>query len=374
MIYLLVNWLPGYAQAIRLALPSDLAARLVPLEQNGIATVLRGLAHTNNDACYSSIYAIGQVMEALAAMAGDGGVLLDKMAGGDSRGKAAGNSVSRDDSRDKMAAGSFSQNAVAVVVPHTCVDCRAGDLPGLIRKALTDAGYSRIPVFTAAELLSLCSEEQLEALARAIVAHELDTRLGLARAGESKDPPVALVGTAPALFNTTINNSVVAQIEAEGCSTVIPWYSDFILYGLKVAGIAPSLLAALTAARANIVPLCAEHNIASPLPLEHYLKVALESGLVSARETAGAGWLYVGHVLDCIQKGIRNIVYAHSFGCLPAHTIGRGIFRELRARYPELNIVSLEFDPGASSVNQSNRLKLLTSLGRRRAGRRRTLA
>ncbi|MDR0350072.1 MAG: hypothetical protein LBH64_00795 [Coriobacteriales bacterium] len=325
MVYLLVNWLPGYAQTVCATLPLEVARRIVPLEQHGVATVLRGLAHTNNDACYSSIYAVGQVMEAIAD-------------------------------------GSVSQNATAVVVPHTCVGCRAGDLPGLIRKALADAGCRQIPVFTAAELLSSCSEEQLGLLARAIVAHELGIRLGRADTGGSTKPRVALVGTAPPLFNATINNNAVAQIEAEGCSVVIPWYSDFILYGLEAAGIASPLSAALAAARADVAATCVERGVPPPLPLEHYRRIALDSSLVSTQETAGAGWLYVGHVLECLRSGIKDIVYAHSFGCLPAHTVGRSIFRELRARYPELNIVSIEFDPGASGVNQSNRLRLLTSL------------
>jgi predicted nucleotide-binding protein (sugar kinase/HSP70/actin superfamily) len=325
MRYLLVNWLPGYAQAIRSALPPDSAERIVLLGQEGATTVLRGLAHTNNDACYSSIYAVGQVMEAIIS-----------------------NNVSLDDT--------------AVLLPHTCVNCRAGDLSALIRKALTDAGHPRVPVFTVAELLSQCPDEQLDALAQAIVAYELDLKLSLAGAARGGRLRVALAGTAPTLFNATINNNAIAQIEAEGCLAVTPWYSDFILYGLEAAGIVSHLSTALAIARADIASTCVKHDIPSPLPLGHYRRIALDSGLVSARETVGAGWLYVGHVLDYINKGIMNIVYAHSFSCLPAHTIGRGIFRELRARYPELNIVSIEFDPGASSVNQSSRLKLLTSL------------
>lgn len=50
---------------------------------------------------------------------------------------------------------------------------------------------------------------------------------------------------------------------------------------------------------------------------------------------------------------------AQPFGCLPNHIVGKGVIKEIRHQYPESNIIAVDYDPGASEVNQLNRIKLM---------------
>ena len=66
-------------------------------------------------------------------------------------------------------------------------------------------------------------------------------------------------------------------------------------------------------------------------------------------------------MLELIHNGAANIVCTQPFGCLPNHVVGKGVIKELRKRHPEANIVAIDYDPGASEVNQLNRIKLMLS-------------
>jgi activator of 2-hydroxyglutaryl-CoA dehydratase/predicted nucleotide-binding protein (sugar kinase/HSP70/actin superfamily) len=380
LCYSLVNWLPDYAKGLQghFNSPDKYQGRIKALFQNGQETVLNGLSYSNSDCCYSAIYATGQVMAAV------------------------GN-------------GDLPSSDTVILVPHTCAACRGGDIPGLVRKALKDSGSQQPRVLTMLDLLrddasEILTEKCPAEVASSLVLHDLREQLKLRlrpyideqelscflKLVEMSDDPrgmlieaarllplsvarkqrIALVGTAPTIYNPIINNQAIAQIEAEGCEVRLPWYSDFLLYVLAtekagerlaqaVNSVRESIADSIFATTANSVPL-----VYPPKPLGQYLALVLDAGLATKHEVSGAGWLYIGHVLDNIENSIVNIAYLHSFGCLPAHTIGRGIFRELRFRYPDLNIVSIEYDPGASNVNQSNRLNLHTAIAKNNAIRR----
>jgi predicted nucleotide-binding protein (sugar kinase/HSP70/actin superfamily) len=116
--------------------------------------------------------------------------------------------------------------------------------------------------------------------------------------------------------------------------------------------------------------------------LEHYRKVANDALRESARfeptthirelatyaepivsgcNQTGEGWFLTGEMLELIHSGVPNIVCAQPFGCLPNHVVGKGVIKELRRQHPESNIVAVDYDPGASEVNQLNRIKLMLS-------------
>jgi len=75
----------------------------------------------------------------------------------------------------------------------------------------------------------------------------------------------------------------------------------------------------------------------------------------------GEGWLLTGEMIELIHSGVQNIVCMQPFACLPNHIVGKGMIREIRRHYPEVNIVAIDYDPGASEVNQQNRIKLMLS-------------
>ena len=75
----------------------------------------------------------------------------------------------------------------------------------------------------------------------------------------------------------------------------------------------------------------------------------------------GEGWLLPAEMVELIHEGVNNIVCTQPFGCLPNHVVGKGVIKELRRRYPQSNVVAIDYDPGASEVNQLNRIKLMLS-------------
>ena len=83
--------------------------------------------------------------------------------------------------------------------------------------------------------------------------------------------------------------------------------------------------------------------------------------IVSLGNQTGEGWFLTAEMLELIEDGTPNIVCTQPFACLPNHIVGKGVIKELRRRHPESNIVAIDYDPGASEVNQLNRIKLMLS-------------
>ena len=81
--------------------------------------------------------------------------------------------------------------------------------------------------------------------------------------------------------------------------------------------------------------------------------------IVSLGNQTGEGWFLTGEMVELIKQGAPNIVCTQPFACLPNHVVGKGVIKELRRKYPESNIVAIDYDPGASEVNQVNRIKLM---------------
>ena len=78
--------------------------------------------------------------------------------------------------------------------------------------------------------------------------------------------------------------------------------------------------------------------------------------------STGEGWFLTGEMIELIKKGVPNIVCVQPFACLPNHVTGKGMIKELKRQYPESNIVAVDYDPGASEVNQLNRIKLMIAV------------
>ena len=81
--------------------------------------------------------------------------------------------------------------------------------------------------------------------------------------------------------------------------------------------------------------------------------------IVSTGNQTGEGWFLTAEMIELIHTGVPNIVCTQPFACLPNHVVGKGVIKELRRRHPESNIVAVDYDPGASEVNQLNRIKLM---------------
>ena len=83
--------------------------------------------------------------------------------------------------------------------------------------------------------------------------------------------------------------------------------------------------------------------------------------IVSEGNQTGEGWFLTGEMMELIHDDVPNIVCIQPFGCLPNHIVGKGVIKEIRRQYPKANIAAIAYDPGASEVNQLNRIKLMLS-------------
>ena len=100
-----------------------------------------------------------------------------------------------------------------------------------------------------------------------------------------------------------------------------------------------------------------------PSRIEHLADMAKQ--YVSLGNQTGEGWFLTGEMLELIESGVPNIVCTQPFGCLPNHVVGKGVIKELRRTHPEANIIAVDYDPGASEVNQLNRIKLMLATAHR---------
>ena len=105
-------------------------------------------------------------------------------------------------------------------------------------------------------------------------------------------------------------------------------------------------------------------------PVEEVLDKSA-SRVLSLCNNMGEGWLLTAEMLDLIDHGAPNIICTQPFACLPNHVVGKAVIKELRRQHPESNIVAVDYDPGASEVNQLNRIKLMISVAKEnlRAGK-----
>ncbi|WP_394919035.1 acyl-CoA dehydratase activase-related protein [uncultured Robinsoniella sp.] len=189
-----------------------------------------------------------------------------------------------------------------------------------------------------------------------------------------KKPKVGVVGEILVKFLPAANNHLVELLEAEGAEAVVPDLMDFLLYcfynsnfkaenlGMKKssAQLANAGIKALEFARsAASKELEKSVHFHAPAKIEDLAEFA--NPIVSIGNQTGEGWFLTGEMLELIHSGTNNIVCTQPFGCLPNHVVGKGVIKELRHRYPLSNIVAIDYDPGASEVNQLNRIKLMLS-------------
>ena len=191
--------------------------------------------------------------------------------------------------------------------------------------------------------------------------------------GEKK-PKVGIVGEILVKFMPAANNHLVELLEAEGAEAVVPDLLDFMLYcfynqiykaenlgmSKRNARLSSLGIRALTFLRRPATRAFKTSRHFTP-PANIYDLVNYAKPIVSIGNQTGEGWFLTGEMLELIHSGVNNIVCTQPFGCLPNHVVGKGVIKELRRRYPVSNIVAIDYDPGASEVNQLNRIKLMLS-------------
>lgn len=190
-----------------------------------------------------------------------------------------------------------------------------------------------------------------------------------------KKPRVGVVGEILVKFSPAGNNHLVELLESEGAEAVVPDLIDFMLYCFynqiyKAEHLGTSKKTAKISAlgiwaiehilRGSAVKAFEESKHFDP-PTNIYKIVSYAEPIVSIGNQTGEGWFLTGEMVELIKEGVPNIVCTQPFGCLPNHVVGKGVIKALRKAYPSSNIVAIDYDPGASEVNQLNRIKLMLS-------------
>ena len=191
---------------------------------------------------------------------------------------------------------------------------------------------------------------------------------------EIKKPKVGVVGEILVKYHPDANNNIVDIIENEGGEAVVLDLIDFFLYGMyskkfnyeKLSGsykqyklneLAIDLIEWFRKPMRKA--LRESKRFDEPSYIEHTAKEA--SQIASIGNQCGEGWLLTGEMIDLIKGGATNIACLQPFACLPNHVTGKGMMKAIRERFPKANIVAIDYDPGASNVNQLNRIKLMMS-------------
>ncbi len=351
-----------------------------------------GLRYVNNDACYPTIVTLGQIIYALKSGEYDLnkiGVFMSQTGGG----CRASNYVSllrkalKDLGMPQIPVISFNlvgleKNPGFSLSPKLVLSLVYGALYGdLMMKclyrvrpyeiekgsanALMDSWFDRI-VSNSMDLSRKNFKKNLEQIIRDF--DELPIHEDVVK------PRVGIVGEILVKYHPNANNDLVDIIEEEGGEAVVPAFIDFFEYGFinkiynynnlsgtwKEKAINDALLKFVESYRKHVRAACSKSKRFTP---DHFIEETAKNAerFISVGNQCGEGWLLTGEMVDLIDDGVKNILCLQPFACLPNHVAGKGMLKALRQYDDKANIVAIDYDPGASTVNQLNRIKLMMS-------------
>ncbi|WP_051227096.1 2-hydroxyacyl-CoA dehydratase [Butyrivibrio sp. MC2013] len=375
---------------------------LVVMQNDNHKAIDMGLKYVNNDACYPSLWVVGQIM-------------------------------------DELFSGKYDLNKTAIVMSQTGGGCRATNYVGFIRRALKKAGMEQIPVVSLnlsklesnpgfkidanmmiraaygavfGDIMMRClyrmrPYEKVKGSAEAVhqkwlkICRDFVSRKNInplitllpfeklcaemvrdfdrIEITDEVKPRVGIVGEILVKFAPAANNHLVDLLESEGAEAVVPDLLDFMLYcfynqiykaeylgtSKKTARLSRLGIWALERLRSG-ASKALEKSVHFEAPTSIYKLVEYARPIVDIGNQTGEGWFLTGEMIELIKEGAQNIVCTQPFGCLPNHVVGKGVIKQLRSLYPGSNIVAIDYDPGASEVNQLNRIKLMLSTANKR--------
>ena len=371
--------------------------------QNSDRTAIdTGLKYVNNDACYPSLIVVGQIMDALLSGKYDleHTAIIMSQTGGGCRASNYIGFIRRALERAGMpqipvislnANGMETNPGFKITLPLLTKAMQAVVYGDLFMRVL----YATRPYEAKAGSANALHEKWKAICIKSLQKHSLSMAEfnrnirgiihdfdELPRRDVQK-PKVGIVGEILVKFSPLANNHVVELLEAEGAEAVMPDLLDFLLYCFYNSNFKADNLGGKrsTAHLCNMgISLLEYFRRTCRRELErstHFLPPARIQDLasmakhyVSLGNQTGEGWFLTGEMLELIHNGTTNIICTQPFGCLPNHIVGKGVIKELRASHPEANIIAVDYDPGASEVNQLNRIKLMLSTAQKNLSER----
>ena len=366
----------------------------VVLDNDNKHSVDVGLKYVNNDACYPSLLVVGQIMEALLSGKYDlnkTAIIMSQTGGGCRATNYIGFIRRALKKADMEQIPVISLNLAGIesnpgfhlnadLLLRAAVGAEFGDIfmrcvyrmrpyeatPGSV-DALHREWLKKVQDFVSAKHISIgkfrrmCTE----------IIRDFDAIPVL----DIKKPRVGVVGEILVKFSPAGNNHLVELLESEGAEAVVPDLIDFMLYcfynqiykaehlgtSKKTAKISALGIWAIEHILRGSAVKAFEESKHFDAPTSIYKIVSYAEPIVSIGNQTGEGWFLTGEMVELIKEGVPNIVCTQPFGCLPNHVVGKGVIKALRKAYPSSNIVAIDYDPGASEVNQLNRIKLMLS-------------
>jgi len=189
---------------------------------------------------------------------------------------------------------------------------------------------------------------------------------------------VGVVGEIYVKYSPLGNNELEKFLASQDCEVNLPGLMGFVqycaynpsetarLYGgtFLEKNISDVILAVIERVEKVMIRAMKDHGFHAPLPFKELTKLA--DGIIGRGNKMGEGWLLTAEMIELVRAGYENIVCAQPFGCLPNHICGKGMINKIRELYPQANITPIDYDPGATRVNQENRIKLMLAVGRER--------
>ena len=357
-----------------------------------------GLKYVNNDACYPSLIVVGQIMEAILSGKYDTdkiAVIISQTGGG----CRASNYIGFIRRALKRAgypnipvislnlSGLESNPGFKITLPLVIKGIYSLVLGDVFMRCLYRVRpYEAVPG-SANEMHKKWEKEAIKFITKKYQSRREFTRLCRAIIADFdtlplldiQKPRVGVVGEILVKFLPAANNYLVDLLEQEGAEAVVPDLLDFFLYSFYNSNFKAEHLGTKksSAFKANlgikalewfrkpaVNAFKASKRFTPPSQIQELAEMAGE--IVSVGNQTGEGWFLTGEMLELIHTGAPNIVCTQPFACLPNHVVGKGVIKELRRRHPDSNVVAIDYDPGASEVNQLNRIKLMLSTAHKR--------
>ncbi len=361
------------------------------LETTGSHIAETGLKYVHNDTCYPAILVIGQFMDALLSGKYD----LDKVAllltqtGGGCRAsnyipllrkalEKAG--LSHIPVISLNFAGTESSPGFKLSLPllvKMMYGVFYGDLLMLLRNRvkpyeITSGECDRLCDEWTAKLAKQLSKKKVKYKEiKNNYAQIVRSFAEVKTAGERK-VRVGIVGEIFVKFSPLGNNDLEAFLMSQNAEVVVPGLMDFLLYCIfngiidaKLYGVrkfkalgSKLLYKFLIKRQKDVISAVKENSLFEPMGCFDHTK-DLVNGVISHGTKMGEGWLLTAEMIELATQDVKNIVCTQPFGCLPNHIVGKGMMKPIKEKYKDVNIVAIDYDPGATKINQENRIKLM---------------
>ena len=374
---------------------------IVLLDNDNRQAIDTGLKFVNNDACFPSITVVGQIMQAVLSGKYDTDHLAVMMTqtGGCCRAsnyvafirralEKAGlshipvislNANGMEKNEGFHLAPSLLKDMVkAVVYGDLLMRCLYRVRPYELESGSANALHAKWRDICISELISGGSHRGYKELCGRIVEEfdnfPIDETL--------QKPRVGIVGEILVKYMPLANNHLVELLEREGAEAVVPDLMDFMNYSFYNGKYKSEFLGASKSGdliadsavkfirqirRPALEALEKSKRFEAPMPIEEMGEIT--KPFLSLGNQYGEGWFLTGEMIELIKTGVPNIVCIQPFACLPNHVVGKGVIKALKKAYPQANIAAVDYDPGASEVNQLNRIKLMLSTARENLNR-----